>query len=353
MKKLVLKGPAHLEVVDEAETPPGTGEVALKVYECGICGSDIHAYLGKHPFVRYPVTPGHEFAGEVVALGYGVDPSLLGRRACVEPSLACGKCPQCASGRYNICSRLRVMGFQAPGAMREIVCVPAVRLHMLPDGVSTAGGALAEPAAVAAHAFARSGARRGDAVLVFGAGVIGLLLTKIAAAKGCQAVVVEKEPARAERAVKFGAEDAVVFGGGAALPEQLTRLSAGGRLRAVFECAGSAEAIDAAVRLAPRGSTVVVAGVFPGPTPVPLELIQDGELDVRGTLMYTGADFEEALWLIGEGLSGGFLFFPFFPHRGGADSPGRFHHPRLSVGRSPRCLPYACFRRGFRLEGDA
>lgn len=295
MKRVVLDGPGSLAVQEAGEATPGPGEVLVEVAFCGICGSDLHVYRGKHPFVIYPVTPGHEFSGTVIGVGDGVDQGIEGARVCVEPSLFCGECGPCLSGRYNICDDLKVMGFQAPGAMCERLAVPAHHLHPLPPGVSLAAGALVEPAAVAAHALSRCGVGSGGRILVVGAGVIGLMVLKVAAARGCRVTMVESSAERAKRAGDFGADDAFVFGEIA--PEELGRQE----FDAVFECVGRPETIDLAVRAAPRGGTVVAVGVFPGPVPVPMSLVQDGEIELIGTLMYMGDDFRKALELVEGG----------------------------------------------------
>jgi L-iditol 2-dehydrogenase len=132
-----------------------------------------------------------------------------------------------------------------------------------------------------------------------GAGVIGLMVMKVAAAAGCTCVMVEGDEGRAARALSMGADEAVVFG---EAPADVIALAGGeGGFGAVFECVGRAETIDLALRCAPRGGTVVAVGVPPGPVPVDMALVQDGELDVRGTLMYMGPDFERALELISVG----------------------------------------------------
>lgn len=318
MKCLVLKKPGEL-VVEEAPRPePGPGEVLLRVGAVGICGSDVHSYLGQHPFVRYPVIPGHEFAGEIMATGDGVDGALAGRHACVEPSLNCGECGPCRTGRYNICENLRVMGFQAPGAMCEMVTVPAVKLHLLPPGVDIMGGALAEPAAVGVHAVKRGDVSPGEAALVIGGGVIGLMVLKALISLDCAVVVLEADPGRAKRALDFGAEAALVSTDDAA--RHIRQALGGATPDVVFECVGRPETAGEAIRLAPRGSTVVVAGVFPGPVPIPLSLVQDGEIDIRGTLMYMSDDFEKALELIATGAVSA---ADFVTHTVGLEEAGR------------------------------
>lgn len=295
MKQVVVDRPGSIAVREAAEAGPGPGEVLIEVAYCGICGSDLHVIRGEHPFVVYPVTPGHEFSGIVLDAGEGVSRDLVGERVSVEPSLYCGECGQCRAGRYNICSALKVMGFQAPGAMTERLAVPAHRLHPLPAGVGMAAGALVEPAAVAVHALSRSGAGSGAGILVVGAGVIGLMVLKVAAAAGCRVTMVESTPERARRAGKFGADEVFVFDD--VIPEQL----AGEAFDAVFECVGRPETIDLAVRSAPRGGRIVAVGVFPGSVPVPMSLVQDGELELVGTLMYMGDDFRRAIELVESG----------------------------------------------------
>ncbi len=102
----VIPEPHRVVWADVAEPIPGPGEVLLRPLAVGICGSDLHVLEGQHPFVRYPVYPGHEVAAEVVALGPGVEAEWLGARVALEPSLTCGRCKACRSGRYNICEML-------------------------------------------------------------------------------------------------------------------------------------------------------------------------------------------------------------------------------------------------------
>ncbi|MFH1150842.1 MAG: alcohol dehydrogenase catalytic domain-containing protein [Actinomycetota bacterium] len=297
MRSLVLLGPRSLALEETGVPEAAPGEVVVRVASCGICGSDVHSYAGRHPFVIYPVVQGHEFSGTVESVGEGVSEDLLGGRVVVEPSLACGRCRQCLSGRYNICTGLRVMGFQAPGAMCEYIAVPEERLHPLPDRVSLTEGALVEPCAVAVHAFARSGVSPGEAIAVIGAGVIGSMIIKVAKACGCTVVALESDEGRAQRAAGMGADAALVS---ATVSADDVAGVAGGEVAAVFECVGDGRTLARAIEIAPRGSTVVVVGVFAGPVPVEAALIQDGELDLKGTLMYRGEDFRRAIDLMSD-----------------------------------------------------
>lgn len=293
----MLKKPGEIEILEIPEPEPLKDEVLIRVHTCGICGSDVHAFAGKHPFVKYPVVFGHEFSGTIEKAGDSVLGVSPGTAVCVEPSLFCGKCPRCKSGRYNICDNLRVMGFQAPGAMCEYVSVPAHRVHVLPPGISLRHAALTEPAAVAAHALSRIESKSGW-ILVIGGGVIGLMLLSIAKAFGFHVVLVEANPSKAERARTFGADEVFAFPNNG---EDLSPKRKGSEFEAIFECVGTKETIDLAIRTAPRGSTIVVVGVFSQPQTIPIEFIQDRELVLKGTLMYKGDDFELALSLLASG----------------------------------------------------
>jgi len=299
MKCAILKKAGEILIKDIEEPPVKKGEALLRIHACGICGSDLHSYSGKHPFVIYPIIPGHECSGEIVEVGEGVDQSILGKKACIEPSLFCGECPRCKSGRYNICDNLRVLGFQAPGAMCEYISVPLHRIHILPDTCDYFSGALVEPCAVAVHALSRAAMNKGDWILIIGGGVIGLMLLKVAKASGFKVGLVEAREERMRIALSFGADFATS-------PAEFQKESGPkfrpGEFAAVFECVGNESAINLAIRAAPRGSTVVVAGVFSGPCMLPVELIQDGEIEVKGTLMYMKDDFEKAIELILRGI---------------------------------------------------
>jgi len=298
MRQVILKEPKNLEVCERSIPGLSEEEALIRVSYCGICGSDIHSYLGKHPFVKYPVTPGHEFTGTVVDRGARVDESILGRAVCVEPSITCGKCPECLSGKYNICRNLKVLGFQADGAMREYLPVPKDKLHVLPNGVDKLSGALAEPAAVAVHAIERGRVNPDSCVLVIGGGVIGLALTQILRSMNCFVAVVEDSSEKAERALVFGANTSFVFDeiGAKRSNEYLER-----EPDVIFECVGKNETMEFAIKTAPNGKTIIVVGVFPEPATLSISLVQDHELDILGTLMYTADDFKRALELISSG----------------------------------------------------
>lgn len=297
VRRVVVDAPHALRVEETTLPPrPAAGEARLRSRAIGICGSDVHVFHGHHPFVRYPVFPGHELVAEVEAVGDGVDPAWIGARVVLEPGLSCGTCRTCRRGDTHLCESLRVMGFQAPGGMGEAFDAPIHRLHRLPDALPTEVGALVEPLAVATRALravAADAARPADAVadrdvLVLGAGAIGLVCALVARADGARVTVVEPHPGRRRLAAEaFGlavadaaAEDAYDL---------------------VLECVGVEAALRAGVLALRKGATLLVVGVHGHDACLPMGLVQDRELRLQGTLMYQSRDFARALDLMTAG----------------------------------------------------
>jgi len=289
VRRVVIDGPHALRV--EATTlpeQPPAGWARLRPRAIGICGSDVHVFHGHHPFVRYPVFPGHELVAEVDAVGEGVDPAWVGRRVVLEPGLSCGTCRTCRRGDTHLCESLRVMGFQAPGGMAEAFDAPADRLHALPDAIPTELGALVEPLAVATRAVRAVDTLAERDVLVLGAGPIGIVCALVARADGARVTVVELDPERRRLAAEaFGfavAETAAPDGCDVA-----------------FECVGAEAALRAGVAALRKGGTALVVGVHGRDAALPVGLVQDRELRLQGTLMYQGRDFVRAIDLLASG----------------------------------------------------
>ncbi|MEM6527715.1 MAG: alcohol dehydrogenase catalytic domain-containing protein [Chloroflexota bacterium] len=289
MKRVNIPEPHKLELVEVPDPAPGTGEVLLAIKAIGICGSDLHTYEGQHPFVSYPVLPGHEVSGEVIAVGAGVDAALIGKKAVIEPSIAEGTRPKFEPGRYNIASGLRVMGFQTPGAMAERFAVPLDRIHLIPEEFTHEQGAYVEPLAVAVHGVRLAGNIAGLDVAVIGAGTIGLLVAQVARAYGAASVVIADLSVERRAIAETLGLRAVEK-----LPEQAFDV--------VAECVGVQATLQSAIYASRKGATVLVLGVFGADVAIPAGLIQDWELRVLGSLMYVGDDYREAIRLMDAGL---------------------------------------------------
>ena len=190
MLQQVMTEPGKI-IFREIEKPqPKAGEVLVKIMNIGVCGSDIHVYHGKHPFTKYPVTQGHEVSGLVEALGEGVDQFTIGQKVTIQPQVVCGECYPCRHGKYNLCEKLKVMGFQTTGTASEYFAVDAKKVTPLPEDMTLEEGAMIEPLAVAVHAVRRAGDVEGKDICVLGAGPIGNLTAQVAKGLGARKVMI-------------------------------------------------------------------------------------------------------------------------------------------------------------------
>ncbi len=208
MRALRYLGPNQLEVQDVPKPVPKPNEVLLKVRDVGICGSDLHGYLGKTGRRIPPMTMGHEFSGEVVELGSEVTKFKVGDGVVVQPINFCGECVNCKEGLTNMClNRLFFGVLEEDGAMAEYVAVPEKLMYKLPEGYSYEFAATAEPYAVAHGAVAKVGDLTDKNVLIIGAGTIGLcILQLVAIQKPKQIFVSDLSDARLATAKRLGAD---------------------------------------------------------------------------------------------------------------------------------------------------
>jgi (R,R)-butanediol dehydrogenase / meso-butanediol dehydrogenase / diacetyl reductase len=196
---------AKVEEIPEPEVKPGT--VKIKVKYTGICGTDLHEYHEQMYVTQTPMILGHEFAGEVVEIGEGVNNYHVGDRVVVEPIWGCGECVSCQDGYYNTCESLQAYGLHHPGGFAEYVVVREKNLFLLPGHLNYDLAALVEPTAVAMQAVKSSAIKIGDKVAIFGAGPIGMLLAQCAKATGAsQIIIVEIEKERQQLALEMGAD---------------------------------------------------------------------------------------------------------------------------------------------------
>ncbi|GAA0966202.1 zinc-dependent alcohol dehydrogenase [Frigoribacterium faeni] len=285
----------RVEAVDAPQAGPG--EVTVRSTVVGICGSDMHAAHGRHPFMSLPFWPGHEVVGAVSAVGDGVDPSLVGRRVVIEPNLACGHCDQCRAGRYNICATLDVFGCQTPGGMTDEFAIAADRVIALPDDLDDDWAALVEPFSTPVHAVRRAGDLSGKRVVVIGAGPIGLFAAIAALDAGASRVVVadllESKRARAERLGAHGSFDS-------SAPDAADRAREllGGPAHVVVDCVSRESTVALAIAALDKGGMLMTVGVPAGRTLVDLDLVQDRELTLVGNLMYVREDVLHAIELL-------------------------------------------------------
>jgi 2-desacetyl-2-hydroxyethyl bacteriochlorophyllide A dehydrogenase len=302
IRRVVVTAPGVVEIRHTAPPEPGPGEVLIRMRAVGICGSDVHAWHGRHPFVPLPYHPGHEVVGTVEATGAGVD-LPAGLRVVVEPILACGACKYCRDGRYNLCATMTFFGCTAPaGGLADLFVLPAGRVVPVPEGLGDTAAALIEPLATPVHAVRLAGPDlTGRTVAVLGAGTIGLLTLAAARRAGAARVAVSDVlPAKRELARRLGA-DSVHDAAAPAMVADI-RDDLGTSADVVFDCVAVQQTVDQAVAIAVKGGTVVVVGVPAAPVTVPLPQIQDLQVRIQGSATYTRADIDEAIAVLTGGL---------------------------------------------------
>jgi L-idonate 5-dehydrogenase len=306
MKAVVCHSAGDLRIDELPETPPGEGEVRVRIAAGGICGSDLH-YFRHGGFgavrLREPMVLGHEVAGTVEAVGPGVEALRPGRRVAVNPSRPCLACACCREAKFNHCLDMRFFGSamrfpHVAGGFAQSVTVAARQAVPVADRLTIAEAAMAEPLSVGLHAVRRAGPLLGKRVLVTGCGPIGSLAIAAALHAGAREVVAADIAALPlATALAMGASRAVNL---AENPDGLAPDKAGkGSFDVMFEASGSEAALCGALEAMRPGGIVVQMGNGADMT-LPISFIVGREIELRGTFRFH-EEFELAVALMGEG----------------------------------------------------
>ena len=299
MRAVVLNEQRQHELVELPDPEPGEGEVLVRPHYCGICGTDLHAR--ELEIFRTGVVQGHEFAGEVVAVGAGVSGWSVGQRVTANPNAnVCHSCRYCSDGRYNLCkvgTWDNPLGVARHGGMAELVALHASHLVELPESLDTRRGAWAEPLTVAVRAVRSSPMRVGDAVAVVGGGPVGQLVLQVARRAGASRVVmVEPSPYRRAMAQKLGADEMLT-------PQEAGERLASGDLQEVehaWECSGHPSGLGTAIGLVAAGGSIRLVGMPPSTVPLEATAVIFKELQILGGFIYVD-EFPLAVQLLATG----------------------------------------------------
>lgn len=290
------KGDVRVEEIEEPVVIPGA--VKIKVKWCGICGSDLHEYLGGPIFIPVgephplsgnvaPVVLGHEFSGEVVEVGENVTKFKAGDRVIVEPIVACGECPACREGKYNLCSSLGFHGLcGSGGGFAEYTVFPQEFVHKIPDKMSYEKAALVEPMAVALHSLRVGNFRTGDSALVLGAGPIGIATIECLKAAGAKIVIVlQRKSVRQEYAKRSGA-DVVLDPNEVNVAEEVKKLTGGVGVDVSFETTGAKIGFDTGIEAIKYDGTMVITSIWEKDVSFNPNSLVFSEKKIIGTLAY-------------------------------------------------------------------
>ena len=334
MDAAVFDAPFKLRMTRRERPDPAPSEMLVTVEAAGLCAGDLYIYLGKNPYVSYPRIGGHEIAGRVAALGPGADGPAVGTRVAVEPFIGCGHCYPCRVGKANCCMNLQIIGVHREGGFAGQVTVPADRLHVIPDQLSSFQASFAEPIAIGVQACRRGAVTAEDTVLILGAGPIGLATLEVARALGAAVFVTDIAPERLETAARLGGTP--LDAGDELLPEAL-RLTGGEGMPVVIEATGNVQAMEQTASLVAAGGRIVIVGLVKPGVPVSwpgLDLTRK-EMTIVGSRASVGC-FPESLALLASGairypdIASGFAL---------AEAPEVF----ASLARDPLALHKAVF----------
>jgi L-iditol 2-dehydrogenase len=299
MKAARLYGVGDLRV-EEVDRPQieYADDVLIRIHACGICPSDLRAYTGLRPAHRdTPYTPGHEWTGEVVAVGDAVRGFVAGDRVVPSWRVVCGECHYCVRGRHNYCENL-ARG-RVRGGFSQYGVAPARALLHIPDTVSYEEASFCEPLACCINGSLDSGIGYGDDVVVIGAGPIGLTHLQLAKHSGARATVSDLLPERLAVAEELGA-DHILLASAQDPVDEVKRLTEGRGADVVIVAVGAPAALRQALELAGLCSTVnFFAGTYP-PTTLDLDpnLIHYKQIHLTGSHDFTPHHFETALRFI-------------------------------------------------------
>ncbi|RMI28896.1 zinc-dependent alcohol dehydrogenase family protein [Streptomyces triticirhizae] len=294
MKAALIESVGRVNVTTVPDPTPGPRQVVVRVAACGLCGTDLHIRQGEFA-PTLPVVPGHEFAGEVVAVGTEVTERAVGERVAVDPSLYCHECRYCRTGHNNLCDRWAAIGVTVPGGAAEYAVAPVANCVPLPEHVATEDAALIEPLSCAVRGYDVLRSALGARVLIYGSGTMGLMMLELAKRTGASGVdVVDINPERLATAAALGcchtASDA----------DELDRPEG---WDIVVDATGNAAAIQDGLGRVAKAGTFLQFGVADYATTAVIEpyLIYNREITITGSMAVLHS-YERAADLFAAGV---------------------------------------------------
>ena len=293
--------------MEDVPTPePGPGEVLVRIEAALTCGTDVKSYKRGHPtlFKTMPSPFGHEFAGEIEAVGEGVGDWRPGMRVVAANSAPCNRCYYCKVGDQSMCEELEFLN----GAFAEYIVVPSrivdQNLFEIPNGVEFSRAALLEPLACAVHGVVRTPIELGDTVAVIGAGQIGLMFVRLATERGARVICVDKSPDRLAVARKLGAEETIEAADGVDTIAAVREWTLEGRgTDVVIEAVGLPALWEQALQMVRKGGEVTLFGGAPSGTSIQVDtlLLHYSQITIRGIFHHTPHTVQTAFDLLRSG----------------------------------------------------
>ncbi|MCR5177493.1 MAG: zinc-binding alcohol dehydrogenase family protein [Lachnospiraceae bacterium] len=299
MKTVLIEKPFEIGITDTEKPVPAEGEALLKVLYCGICGADVASYTGNQPFTTYPRIPGHEFSAEIISIPENDSGLKSGDIVTCNPYFNCGTCYSCRRGFVNCCTDNQTMGVQRDGSFREYIVMPTERIYP-GKGLSAMELALVEPFTIGWHALHRTEVKKGDRVLVVGAGPIGLFALISAVAQGAEVYSADILDGRLEMAKKFGAAG-VINSSKTDLAKEAMNITNGDGFDVCVEACGSSVTFLNCIDCAAFAGKIILIGNGKKETTFLHSILLKKELNVFGSRNSYPDDFRAVIDLMASG----------------------------------------------------
>jgi 2-desacetyl-2-hydroxyethyl bacteriochlorophyllide A dehydrogenase len=302
MQALVWEGPRQMNLREVADPEPAVQEVLIKVIYSGICGSELGGYLGHNSLRKPPLIMGHEFAGEIVALGAQaaeVKPGLtIGQRVTVNPLISPPWSAAALKGRHNLTMPRNIVGIHRPGSYAQYVAAPATNVYPLPESMSLEHAALTEPMACALRAAKLSGCMATDRILITGLGPIGLLVLQVVKAFGVQEIyATDTDADRRAIGEHFGVR--VLDPQADNVVETVRKATDGAGVDMAIDAVGATATRRECIEAVTPGGKVIFTGLHSEESNLQANYIIRNEINLQGSFAYTPVDFEDAFdWLV-------------------------------------------------------
>lgn len=296
MEQAILIEPGIFEVKEAASLEPNDEEVVVSISYCGVCGSDVHAYLGKHPRAQYPYVFGHEASGIIKSVGSSVENIKPGDPVAVIPLIACGTCEFCKQGRPNLCRNRNVLGYQRPGCFSEELVIPKENVIPLENRKALLSAALLEPLAVSVRSasFLNRLQSPAEEILITGGGAIGTTLAMtFCATTNKNITVLERNPQRLDTLTSLNIKTVT----------DLTEYKPLGPRIICCECSGSENVFNSLMESAHMLDAIIITSVFDREFSIPLLELTKSEVIFVGSQMYTIEDYHKASGLLSDKFS--------------------------------------------------
>lgn len=303
MKAVQLEAIGKLAVIEtEPPTVNGADEVLIKVQQVGICGSELHAFDGTHPYRKPPSILGHEMVGTVEAVGAAVAKVKVGDRVTIDPQWTCGECEWCKAGDHNLCPKKMVLGtVKWPGALGEYIISPESAVYAIPPDFSDDQAVTLEPLSVGVHTVNRGQVGEGDSVLVLGGGPIGLLTAAMARVRGASPIIVaDVQQHCLDTALEMGYDHTILVGK-ESIEDRVGELIGEYGVDVVFLTSHAKSLFSEAFKVIRRQGRIVIVALFEGPIPIDPYTIIKNDMALVGTIMATHEDMQEAIDVVVAG----------------------------------------------------